>query len=257
MNTRYRYLIGSLFAVSLLLAAKGGVQAAQINIPAKPAYMGSAACNGRCHDPWYQAWKNTPHAKTYELLKPGVRAHAKNKGKLSPNADYTKNPNCLRCHTTGYGQKGGFIAGETPISSVMPDMEAVGCEMCHTARGGNQAMAFMKETDGVFKRNKIEVWGLRYDYENVCRRCHGHPKSPHKPSIDPKYSFNYKARKNHVHDYEKYYNELNKTQTYKIKHGAGVTEKHPLMIEDWDVVEGKIQFKKLPLWDGWLIYKGK
>lgn len=254
MNIKYRYLIGSLFAASLLLTAKGSIQAeSQVNIPAKPAYMGAAACGGRCHDPWYQAWKDTPHAKTYELLKPGVRAHAKTRARLNPNSDYTKNPDCLRCHATGYGQKGGFIPGETPISNAMPDLEAAGCEMCHTARGGSQAMAFMKETDGNFKRNKIEAWGLRYDYENVCRRCHGHPKSPH----GTRSSFNYKERKKHIHDYEKYYNEFNKTQTYKIKHGEGITEKHPLVIEDWDVVDGKIRFKKLPLWDGWLIFKRK
>lgn len=254
MNAGHRYLIGGLFAASLLLGAKGGVQAeSQVNIPAKPAYMGSAACSVRCHDPWYQAWKDTPHAKTYELLKPGVRANAKTRARLNPNSDYTKNPDCLRCHSTGYGQKGGFIPGETFISNATPDMEAVGCEMCHTARGGSQAMAFMKETAGKFKRNQIEAWGLRYDYENVCRRCHGHPKTPHMS----KYGFNYKERKKQIHDYEKYYNESNKAQTYNIKHGEGVTEKHPLAIEDWDIVDGKIRFKKLPLWDGWLIFKRK
>jgi hypothetical protein len=35
----------------------------------------------------------------------------------------------------------------------------------------------------------------------------------------------------------------------------GVTETHPLMIEDWDIVDGVIRFKKLPMWDGWLIFK--
>jgi hypothetical protein len=238
----------------------------EVVMPEKPAYMGAARCNGRCHDPWYQAWKATPHARTYELLKPGVRAAAKKKAGLRAYADYTANPRCLRCHTTGYGQKGGFVPGETPIVSWMPSMEQVGCEMCHTVRGGSQVRAFMKKTKGKFKRVKIEQWGARYDYANVCKRCHLHPKSPHKPSIDPKYRFNYRVRKRNIHDYEKYYNESNKDQVYsrgakeKVKEKGrkadiGVTERFPLMIEDWDIVEGAIRFKKLPLWDGWLIFK--
>ena len=223
-----------------------------IKMPDKPAYMGAAACNGNCHDPWYRAWKDTPHAKTYDLLKPGVSASAKRRAGINPDADNTKNPKCLRCHTTGYGQKGGFVPGETPVSDMKPSLEQGGCEMCHTGRGGNQLRVAMKKSKGEFKRNKIEQWGARYDYENVCRRCHGHPNSPHAQR-----GFNYNERKKNIHDYEKYYDEFNKTQTSKTDHGKGVTEKHPLMLEDWDIVEGTIRFKKLPLWDGWLIFKRK
>jgi hypothetical protein len=238
----------------------------EVVMPAKPAYMGAVNCGGRCHDPWYQAWKATPHARTYELLKPGVRAAAKKRAGLRVNRDYTANPRCLRCHTTGYGQKGGFVPAETSVVPWQPNMEQVGCEMCHTVRGGSQVRAFMKKTGGKFKRVKAEAWGARYDYANVCKRCHLHPKSPHKPSIDAKYRFNYRARVRHIHDYKKYYNDDNKDQVYsrgakaKVKEKGrkpdrGVTERFPLMIEDWDIVDGAIRFKKLPLWDGWLIFK--
>jgi hypothetical protein len=181
--------------------------------------------------------------------------------------------------------------------------------MCHTVRGGNQARAFMKRTKGKFRRSRIESWGARYDYENVCKRCHGHPKSPHKIRIDRKYRFDYETRKAHVHDYADYYNEYNESQVYtrdavfedvgeyddedefeeyddedefeeyddedeeadededvdededeeeeevEEKVDRGVTETHPLMIEDWDIVDGVIRFKKLPLWEGWLIFE--
>lgn len=257
-RAKRRLVLFLLMTLSVMVPALShAVEEPFIRMPEKPAYMGAAACNGKCHDPWYRAWKDTPHAKTYELLKPGVRANAKRMAGINPDSDYTKSPQCLRCHTTGYGQKGGFIPEETPISEWKPSLEQVGCEMCHSVRGGNQLRVIMKKSKGEFKRNKIEQWGARYDYENVCRRCHGHPLSPHKPSLDQKYGFNYKERKKHIHDYEKYYDEFNKTQTYKIDHGKGVTEKHPLMIEDWDIVDGKIHFKKLPLWDGWLIFKRK
>lgn len=236
----------------LLIAGSGNVRAEEpeVRMPDKPFYTGSEMCGGRCHDPWYQAWKATPHASTYELLKPGVRSTFKRRSRLNPNADYTVNPNCLRCHTTGYGQKGGFMPGKTLIGKWSPNLEEVGCEMCHTVRGGAQAKVIMKRTAGSFKRPDIERWGQRYDYENVCHRCHGHAKSPH-----PQNRFNFNVRK--IHDYKKYYNDNNKAQTYKIDHGKGVTEKHPLTIEDWDIVDGKIHFKKLPLWEGWLIFKRK
>ena len=242
----------------LLLTAGAGVGATgsamaeepDAKMPDKPLYTGSEMCGGRCHDPWYQAWKATPHARTYAALKPGVSAAFKRQSRLDPNADYTGNPNCLRCHTTGYGQKGGFMPGKTLISKSSPNMEQVGCEMCHTSRGGAQVRVIMKRTKGNFKRPDIERWGARYDYENVCHRCHGHAKSPH-----PQKRVGFSLQ--NIHDYKKYYNDNNKEQTYKIEHGKGVTEAHPLAIEDWDIVEGKIHFKKLPLWEGWLVFKRK
>ena len=245
----------SIYALLLILSLTIGTfvyaeTAPPVKMPEKPSYTGATLCNGRCHDPWYQAWKDTPHAKTYELLKPGIRAEFKRRGGLNPNADYTKDPNCLRCHTTGYGQKGGFIPGKTPVNAGEPNLEQVGCEMCHTARGGNQARVIMKKSEGKFKRAQIEAWGGRYDYENVCRRCHGHKKTPH-----PQRQINYGEKKKGVHEYDKYYNDYNKTQVYRIDHGKGVTEAHPLMIEDWDIVDKDIRFKKLPLWEGWLIFK--
>ncbi|MCH7727879.1 MAG: hypothetical protein IH991_15585, partial [Planctomycetes bacterium] len=48
-------------------------------IPKKPKYVGSVKCNGSCHDPYYQAWVDSPHGKTFDLLKPGQRAEAKKK----------------------------------------------------------------------------------------------------------------------------------------------------------------------------------
>ena len=90
--------------------------------------------------------------------------------------------------------------------------------MCHTVRGGNQVRVVMKQRGGKFSRKKIEQWGARYDYENVCCRCHLHRKSPHKVSVDSKYRFNYKERSEHIHDYEKYYDDFNKPQTSLLSH---------------------------------------
>ena len=74
----------------------------------KVKYVGATKCNGSCHDPYYEAWKESPHGGTYNLLKPGERKEAKERAKLDPEKDYTTTPLCLRCHTTGYKQRGGF-----------------------------------------------------------------------------------------------------------------------------------------------------
>ncbi|MEK9630033.1 MAG: multiheme c-type cytochrome, partial [Nitrospinota bacterium] len=58
----------------------------------KPKFVGAVKCNGSCHDPYYQAWKNSPHGGTYDLLKPGVRKEAKERVKLDPEKDYTTTP---------------------------------------------------------------------------------------------------------------------------------------------------------------------
>jgi hypothetical protein len=65
-------------------------------------------------------------AKSFDLLKPGVAAEAKTAHNLEPNKDYTADAECLSCHTTGYGQPGGFVSvAETP------KLVGVQCEVCH------------------------------------------------------------------------------------------------------------------------------
>lgn len=227
--------------------------------PTKPKFVGALKCNSSCHDPMYLAWAETPHAKAYNLLKPGERAKAKKKAKLDPDKDYTGDPNCLRCHTTGYKQLGGFKGPDAkkPTRKEDPDepnIAAVGCEMCHTVMGGAMTRYIMKEKKEKFTRTEVEAVGLRYDYENVCKRCHEHPNTPFQPSVDPKYKFNFEERKKKVHDYQKFYNEDNQDQVITKKdgvsvHGTGDTEKNPLPIEQWKVVDGKFKKKVWAKWD--------
>lgn len=255
---RLKGLISSLiilFCAMILFAQMADAKKKRVRIPKKPSFVGAAKCDSSCHDPWYQAWMNTGHSKTYDLLKPGVREKAKVKAKLDPKKDYTSDPNCLRCHTTGYRQKGGFKPGETKIDPEEPNLEQVGCEMCHSVKGGAQFRAFMKKTEGKFKRTEVEAYGMRYDLANVCHRCHEHRNTPFQPSLDPKYKFNFEERKKKVHDYKKYYNKDNKDQTHEIDHKQGLTEKKNLVIEDWDVVDGKLRFKALPMHKGKFFYK--
>ena len=225
----------------------------------KPKYVGAVKCNGSCHDPYYQAWTKSPHGGTYNLLKPGERKEAKIRVKLDPEKDYTTTPLCLRCHTTGYRQKGGFKpAGSkskkgkdtaSKIDPEEPNKEQVGCEMCHSVAGGSQFRAVMKTSKGNFTKAETEQYGQRWDYANVCTRCHTHKNTPFKPEVHDKYKFNYEERKLKVHKIADYWSEDNADQKLEKKDErakqVGQTEKTPLLIEDFEISEkGKLKFTK-------------
>ncbi len=225
----------------------------------KPKYVGAVKCNGSCHDAYYQAWTKSPHGGTYNLLKPGERKEAKLRVKLDPEKDYTTTPLCLRCHTTGYRQKGGFKpAGSknkkgkdtaSKIDPEEPNKEQVGCEMCHSVAGGSQFRAVMKSSKGNFTKAETEPYGQRWDYANVCTRCHAHKNTPFKPEVHDKYKFNFEERKLKVHKFEDYWNDDNLDQKLEKKDErakqVGQTEKTPLSIEDFKINDkGKLKFIK-------------
>lgn len=237
----------ALVAMVLVIGNSDPAFAKKKKVPASPKYVGAVKCNGSCHDPYYQAWKNSPHGGTYKLLKAGERAEAKKRAKLDPDEDYTTNPLCLRCHTTGYRQKGGFKAADSKKPSAIdpsePNLEQVGCEMCHSVAGGSQMRVVMKNTKGDFAKADIEKYGQRWDYANVCTRCHTHPKTPFLPSVHDKYKFNFEERKMKVHEIDKYWTEDNQDQKVEKKADrakeTGITEKTPLVIEDFKLLEKK------------------
>ena len=255
-------ILGLFFlSVVFLMGPAGDADAAKKKkkVPSKPSYVGPVKCNGSCHDPYYQAWLKTPHGKAFESLKPGVKGDEKKKAGLDPEKDYTADAQCLRCHTNGYAQRGGFKAagskskktGKSTASKIDPEepnKEQVGCEMCHSVAGGAQFRVVMKNTKGDFKKEDTEKYGQRWDYANVCTRCHNHPQNPFNEKVDKKYAFDYEAKKGQVHDIAKFWNEDNEDQKLeKVEDRAkeeSIAEKTPLVIESFSVKEGKLKFKK-------------
>ena len=71
---------------------------------------GSKRCKS-CHDEEHASWLDSRHAHAWESLE-----------KTSSHVD----PDCQRCHTTGYGVKGGYAGLKTE-----EDRIGVGCESCH------------------------------------------------------------------------------------------------------------------------------
>ena len=97
----------------MLLAEISPVMAAQDKAPVR--YVGSLACK-ECHAEEYANF--ITYAKK-SISFEHVERQAKH---LSP--DEIKQ--CYPCHTTGYGQYGGFVSPEET-----PQLKNAGCEVCH------------------------------------------------------------------------------------------------------------------------------
>lgn len=106
------------------------------------SYVGSTTC-GICHKIVYEHWNKTTHGTSYDTL---VR-----KG-------YQYDPECIKCHTTGYGYVSGFLNHENNSSLIN-----VGCESCHGA--GSTHIKYVTEPYGVTD-------------ESSCVICHESEHSP-------------------------------------------------------------------------------
>ena len=75
------------------------------------AYAGTESC-AQCHPSAYQVWRQSGHARAFATL---TASHA--------DAD----PNCLGCHTVGFGTPSGYRRATGAASPFIN----VGCESCH------------------------------------------------------------------------------------------------------------------------------
>lgn len=95
----------------------------------------------------YNSWIETSHAKNFQFLKD-----------MGKDAD----PECLKCHTTGYGKPGGFVD-----EAATPNLVGTGCEACHGPGSKHIKAKPKKGSMGEVKKG-------------VCEECHmphgGHPE---------------------------------------------------------------------------------
>jgi len=120
---------------------------AQIRAASEPevaGYATAAACT-TCHKERFNTWVLDPHARAYEALLP-------RKQEL--------NPECVSCHTTGWGEPGGNAA-LTDIA--MRTYKGVQCEACHGPSGGHPQRAEVVPHAAT---------------EATCRSCHDEANSP-------------------------------------------------------------------------------
>ncbi len=118
--------------------------------PGASGYAGSGAC-ARCHAEHLAAWAYTPHAKAH--------------GSLVARGAGT-DPECLGCHTTGWGEPGGY---GTPTPAALRAWKAVQCEACHGPMAGHPEPRGSASTADAAHATVSEA---------TCRRCHDAANSP-------------------------------------------------------------------------------
>jgi hypothetical protein len=107
-------------------------------------FVGASRCRD-CHSSAFDVWESSPHASAWDsLTKTGSQVDSY----------------CQQCHTTGFGQSGGFESiGRSP------QRLSVGCEDCHGAGSAHVA--------------EPTVRTLAYQQARFrCQRCHDRENSP-------------------------------------------------------------------------------
>lgn len=116
-----------------------------------PTYVGANKCKichkGEKNGEIWEKWEADPHSKAMESL--------------DPEKGENTNPECLRCHTTGYGAGGYGAEGMEEL-----DLANVGCEACHGPGSEYKSMKIMKDPEAALAA------GLIVPDESTCMACH-------------------------------------------------------------------------------------
>jgi len=192
-------------------AAPGSAPAAPVNRPApvsrstatpvdavKPSadvsYVGVKRCK-KCHLQQWKSWESTKMAGAFNALKPGETSDVKIARGLDPARDYTTDPACLKCHTSGYGYPGGYPApgaGDPAASREAAEHAGVGCESCH-GPGSKFTLIHQEilDTQRTYTQRELYQAGQYEVGPGVCAACH----VTGAPCIPPDYVFDYQTRK--------------------------------------------------------------
>ena len=143
--TRRSVVVG--LAVAVVVAVAGGsVVVRGAGVPEGATYVGADKCR-LCHLEQHKTWKESKHASNFDVLIGAER----------------KNPDCVKCHTTGFGKPGGFVSEEGT-----PGLKNVGCESCHGPGSAHLETAKKAESSEGEKRDmKIDKVP-----QNACVVCH-------------------------------------------------------------------------------------
>lgn len=104
-------------------------------------YLGTENCV-ECHQPYIESWKTTKHSAAFATL---------------DKVGKSKDPECVKCHTVGFGEEGGFLS-----LKATPGLANVQCESCH----------------GPGREHAADFSTMRPIGIEVCLKCHTHENSP-------------------------------------------------------------------------------
>jgi hypothetical protein len=106
----------------------------------QPCYVGMKKCKD-CHPEYVNTYSKWKYSRNFRILEM--------RGKEN-------DPECVPCHTTGYGQPGGFVSVQET-----PHMKNVQCEACH-----GPASLHVKAPTAEEHQRTLSV------PENTCTTCH-------------------------------------------------------------------------------------
>jgi hypothetical protein len=141
--TRKTAAVAAACILGALGIVAGGFIARAGGPPAGAKYVGSNKC-ASCHADQVKTWQKTKHAKAWSSLQ----------------GDEVKNPDCVKCHVTGYGKPGGFTSQEAT-----PALRNVGCEVCHGPGSAHIDAALDIPDSGQWDKKNIKT-------PTNCVQCH-------------------------------------------------------------------------------------
>jgi hypothetical protein len=132
-------------------------------------YIGASKCK-MCHNSeksgqQFKNWSESKHASAMLSLKSEKALEYAKKNNIG---DPSKEPKCLKCHSTASGVDAG------KLESITID-EGVSCESCHGPGSAYKAMNIMKDHDLCMKN------GLIIPTQELCEKCHNKENPFYKP----------------------------------------------------------------------------
>lgn len=152
-------LVPVVLLLAVAIAASGGRPSAAQEAKGGGTYVGEKTCR-KCHFKEAKVWKETKHAKAFEVLPEKYKGDEK----------------CLACHVTGHGKPGGFTGPESA------DLAAVACEACHGPGSAHAEFGKANEAARDDPKVKAQAKALIGDATPACVRCH--MAQQHKKHVD-------------------------------------------------------------------------
>ncbi|MCL4550050.1 MAG: cytochrome C554 [Bacteroidetes bacterium] len=152
----------------LVAVAAYFVLPANSNAQGKNSYEGVQVC-GMCHKTeksgnQLKIWQDSKHSQAYKTL---LTAKADEISKKKSGKKAVENPECLKCHATGYNVDKALVGAKFKVE------DGVQCETCHGAGSGYKSMSVMKNKAEAEKKGLV----MHSDIEKFCKTCHN-PESP-------------------------------------------------------------------------------
>lgn len=158
-------------------------------------YIGIKRCK-KCHLQQWKSWKESKMAKTFDVLKADAASEEKQNRGLDSQKDYTTEPLCLSCHTTGFDQEDGYqvlTVGDNKAAKAAQSYAGVGCESCH-GPGSKYSKIHkdIQDKERQYSLNELYDAGQYKVEEIVCVVCH----NENAPCVEQEgYNFDYAERK--------------------------------------------------------------